>query len=261
MTDDCPAVAAIRLLEELSLNAWPAFQTRYYDGWLMRFADGYTRRANSVLALYPGTLVTDEKIVECERAYTMRRQDTIFKITPTTQPADLDARLAARGYRCEAPTSVQVRKLTEVSTPSGDDVTLDVRPTAQWVEAFVRYNAIDDRHLSAIRRLLAAVPTEARFAALYDRGVIVAVALAILERGHVGLFDVVTAVSHRQRGLGTRLLLYLLRWANAAGAQGAYLQVMRDNTPALQLYAKLGYAELYSYWYRVRSPGVDRTVD
>ena len=38
----------IRTLEELSMNALPALQTMLYGGWVLRFANGYTRRANSI---------------------------------------------------------------------------------------------------------------------------------------------------------------------------------------------------------------------
>ncbi len=30
----------IKLIEELSMNAWPALQTKLFDGWVLRFADG-----------------------------------------------------------------------------------------------------------------------------------------------------------------------------------------------------------------------------
>ncbi len=32
------------MLEELGMNAWPAFQTLHFDGWVLRFADGASHR-------------------------------------------------------------------------------------------------------------------------------------------------------------------------------------------------------------------------
>ena len=45
--------AAIRALEERAFNAWPALRSAYCDGWLFRFSEGLTRRANSVNAVAP----------------------------------------------------------------------------------------------------------------------------------------------------------------------------------------------------------------
>lgn len=44
-------VAECSKLEERALNAWPGIQQAVYDGWLLRFAHGYTRRANSVVSM------------------------------------------------------------------------------------------------------------------------------------------------------------------------------------------------------------------
>ena len=30
--------AAIKMIEDFSLNAWPSHQIQYYDGWLLRFS-------------------------------------------------------------------------------------------------------------------------------------------------------------------------------------------------------------------------------
>jgi hypothetical protein len=72
---------SIRYLEELSFNAHPSLQTQYYDGWVLRFANGYSSRANSVNAIYPSTIDLKEKIEECEKRYFKHDLPCIFKVT------------------------------------------------------------------------------------------------------------------------------------------------------------------------------------
>src|SRR5947208_1902118 len=107
----------IRFVEELALNAWPCLQTIYYDGWLLRFADGYTRRANSVNPLYTSSIDLGAKIRYCEETYRSRGRDTVFKLTSAAQPENLDSILAEHGYREEALTSVQTLDLSMVEQP------------------------------------------------------------------------------------------------------------------------------------------------
>lgn len=58
-----------KFIEELSLNHWQPLSTLLYDGWVLRFADGYTKRANSIQPLYHSTCGADEKIKTCEKIY------------------------------------------------------------------------------------------------------------------------------------------------------------------------------------------------
>ena len=43
----------IQRIEELSMNALPALSTVLVNGWVIRFSDGCSKRANSVNPIYP----------------------------------------------------------------------------------------------------------------------------------------------------------------------------------------------------------------
>src|SRR5688500_14558883 len=101
----------IRRIEELSLNAWPCLRQIVHDGWLLRFADGYTGRSNSVQPLYDGESDARAKIESCEQAYARVGIPCLFKMTDAARPAGLDARLESLGYRAFNHTSVQVLDL------------------------------------------------------------------------------------------------------------------------------------------------------
>jgi len=61
----------------------------------------------------------------------------------------------------------------------------------------------------------------------------------------------VTAPEHRKKGYGTHLISSMLGWARESGARHAYIQVVERNSPARRLYGKLGFQEMYRYWYRI----------
>lgn len=242
----------IRTLEEISFNAWAALQTVYYDGWLVRFANGYTRRVNSVNPIYPSALAADAKITRCEQLYNQRGQRTVFKMTPAVFPDTLDDLLAQRGYTKEALTTVQLAPLNNLPVPERPADLLTNAPTKDWLDAFCRLNTIDPRHRPTMEHMLASVVPHCAFIALHHENEIAAVGLAVVDGAYVGLYDIVTDARWRGRGLGTQLVLNLLHWGKAQGAQTAYLQVMANNNPALRLYHQIGFRDLYPYWYRVK---------
>lgn len=85
---------------------------------------------------------------------------------------------------------------------------------------------------------------------LQDGGKVVTVGLGVCDGKWVGLFDIVTDERYRRQGFGRAMVENLLAWGRMNGAQRAYLQVHRQNDPALALYDKIGFREVYRYWYR-----------
>jgi N-acetylglutamate synthase len=249
----------IRTVEEISLNAWPAHQTLVDQGWLLRFAGGYTRRANSVNPIYAvdgdDAQAVINRIERCERIYRVRNQPTIFKMTPLVQPPRLDEILAERGYTFEAPTGVRLRSLAEFSPESPGNVEIQIErcPSATWIETFAHFSDLHEGQRLALSGIVANIVPLVGFVTLCVEGRPVACGLGVLEREMIGLYDIVTAPTARGQGYGTQLLHALLAWGKTNGAQHAYLQVMNTNLPAQRLYDRLGFCEIYQYWYRVRS--------
>lgn len=243
----------IRFVEELSINALPALKNLQYDGWLLRYANGYTRRANSVQPLYPSSIPLDEKIDYCEQIYHTWGIPTVFKMTEASLPNGLDAILAERGFEYHDGAIVNLCPLLSVTEPSTHqeaDISAEVAP--EWIADYGRLNQLRDHQRDAMHEVLRRLVTPAGFVTLHRDGVAVAIGLAVLERGYIGIFDIVVDPKHRGQGLGRQLMLHLLHWGKRNGAVQAYLQVSPTNTPALNLYGGVGFRESYRYWYRVR---------
>ncbi len=244
----------IRHFEELSLNALPSLETIYYDGWVLRFAGGYPRRANSVQQLYPSTLPLDEKIAYCEAQYDARGFRTVFKFTAHA-PRDLEAPLRARGYVTDSETCVHTLDLAALDAqpptppPASIETLIESRLSEDWFADCARLNAFPADRAGSMEAIFAQIPVTAGFARLRRDGETVALGLGVLDQGWIGLFDIVTAESARRQGIGSALIRQMLGWGRQRGARGAYLQVVSNNAPALALYAKLGFAETYRYWY------------
>ena len=240
-------------LEELAMNAWPALQTVLYDGWIVRFAKGYTKRANSVTPLYPSTLWLDEKIHTCEQLFKKQKLRPTFRLSQATDISEIDARLADRNYERIDTTSVQTVDLYEIDVEQSKHAYLlpDYSGMESWLSSFHTLSSNHRPDDVTHKEMLSNIKGKTGYMVIIDEGELVACGLGVVERGYLGIFDVVTAVSHRNKGYGTELMTSLLAWGKDCGADYSYLQVMTNNQSALNLYAKLGYKEQYQYWYRV----------
>jgi ribosomal protein S18 acetylase RimI-like enzyme len=240
-----------RRIEEASLNAWPALQQMLFDGWLLRFTKGYTKRANSVNPLCGSSMNAEEKIELCERLYAEKAQPAIFRLTPLASPGDLDHILARHRYRHIDLTSVQHLDLRSQAMQAEPSVELRHATVDNWLDTFCRLSAAPRAQHHTHQEILQAIPAKRLLAVLADSDTIVACGLGVLEHEYFGLFDLVTDPQQRNKGYGAKLVVSMLRWAQEHAAAHAYLQVMQSNAPAQHLYAKLGFEEVYQYWYRV----------
>ncbi len=239
-------------MEELSLNHWPSLSTLLYDGWLLRFANGYTKRSNSISPIYGSTYDLDHKIDECERMYIEHQLRPTFKITPFVQPANLDYILAEKGYSVVDLTSVQTKSLVYIQEPALHSVKICTELQNEWLEDFCRLSSTEKNLQPTITRMLTNIKTKMGYISLYEGGKVVACGFGVIERAYIGLYDIVTDEHYRNRGFAEQLIWHLLQWGKQNGAEHSYLAVVANNEPARRLYSKIGYSEVYTYWYRVK---------
>ena len=245
-----PTLVLVRGLEERAFNAWMPLETMLVDGWVFRFADGYTKRANSVNAWNPrmGARAAADM---ARPIYAARRLPLIFRLSPLA-PRSADSELADDGFRDLDETEVMTAPLSALQTgPVDPNFTISKAPDAIWSEGFAAANRVPDRHRKTHDAMLARVRNPVAFASLQINGRPLAYGLAVAERGYVGLFDIVTAPEARRQGAGRRLVLGLLDWGRRQGATQAYLQVVATNAPAIALYRDLNFSSVYRYHYRV----------
>jgi len=249
---DAPPTATLaRRIEDAGLNASAPPQQAYVDGWLLRLSPGKAKRARCINALQRGHLSLDIMLSRCRGAFASAGLPLIVRITPFTQPPDLDAELAARGWRRFDETLVLACvHLPETAPPLPAGVRLQAVGPAEYAEVVGQLRGTPPDQIAAHFERLAAsrVPYQGY---LLRRGeALLACGQIALEDGLVGLYDIFTPEGQRGRGHGRRLCEALLQRAVEQGARHAYLQVDEANAPALRLYQGLGFVPAYRYHYR-----------
>src|SRR5436309_104821 len=88
--DGTVELADARRLEEYSLNASGAFQSLLYDGWLLGYRPGPTKRLRCVNPFYASSLPIAQKIDYCVSFYRAAGLPPLFRLLPFSQPPELD---------------------------------------------------------------------------------------------------------------------------------------------------------------------------
>jgi len=258
-----PIVSALQWrVEEACLNAWPALREVLLDGWLLRFSEGLTRRANSANALTP---VGNPALTKCQCLYRRLGLPTIFRVLSFADPA-IDQQLAKAGYTSEGESCVLYGKIDELEAVPDAEVGLASVATAEWFAAMSALQSHTPDQALIYRRIAPRTPSPWRsrnvgqlaiptvFALLSANGQPVALAYGAFHRGLLCYESVITDRRRLRQGYGRRIVAALAAWAKENGGHGACLQVEANNLPARALYDAIGLKrELYRYHYRRES--------
>lgn len=254
---DAPPTATLaRRIEDAGLNASAPPQQAFVDGWLLRLSPGKAKRARCVNALQRGRLPLRDMLARCRAAFASSGLPLIVRITPFSQPADLDAQLAVFGWHRFDETRVLARvHLDDLPPPDARLRRVDAALYAQTVGG-LRGSPPGQIAAHAERLQQSRVPYQGHL--LEDeRGQLLACGQIALEDGLAGLYDIFTPPAQRRLGHARRLCLALLHAAREQGARHAYLQVEDGNAGAISLYEGLGFQLAYRYHYRSEVPNVE----
>ena len=245
-------------IEDAGLNASAPPQQLWLDGWLVRFSPGKAKRARCINAVASGHLPVAQRLQQAQAVFDQAGLPLVVRITPFTQPVDLDGTLASLGLQAFDDTLVLVGDLArmDLSPTCPDAIQAAPAGSAEYAHTVgeLRGSPPDQQRAHAERMDHSPVPYQGW---VLRRGAeVLACGQAAREGDRVGLYDVFTAPAARNQGLALALCADLLRRAAAEGARAAYLQVDAHNAPALAVYRKLGFVTGYRYHYRAVDPAL-----
>ena len=250
-----PNAISIEGLEGLMVGGMPPLESAHIGGWLLRAANGYTGRANSVLPLGDPGMPLDAAIEQVIEWYAERNQPALVQVPHATgaDPTDspLGALLAQQDWHFFQSTLVMTKATSDDETAEGGARAADFRtevrddPTEDWWHT-VSPRALD--HRDTLGRMLERIRPAAYLTAYLDDRPIGHLRLALADSWS-GIFDVHTEPAARGRGIARGLMRDAERIASERRIPLQCLQVSADNDSAVGLYQSLGWRVHHEYHY------------
>ncbi|OWR27113.1 hypothetical protein CDO73_22950 [Saccharibacillus sp. O23] len=257
-----------RLLEQLTIEAWPPVVREPLDGWMLRASAGVSRRGNSVwtAAPFPVLGAEDNDWLERAEAFAARHGISSCFYVSETSPDGLDTLLDAAGYRLAEPcylmagsAELALRLMSERPTNAANaemrihlPEAEDRQVNAAWMQDFLAFKKMSAEQGEAYAAIFGGIAAQHTFARISIAGETAALATAVAQGRYAYVSNLMVAPQFRRRGLAASMMTKLIRWAADRGAEELYFQVLQDNRPAIALYEQLGFEIVARHHYRVR---------
>jgi ribosomal protein S18 acetylase RimI-like enzyme len=240
---------ALLRIERAAVHSWPALETANIDGWLWRYSSGGSLRANSIAAFAFNGADVERAIGKAERRYHARGAPARFTVSDVSQPADLDARLAARGY-AKGQQHVTMAKQVSATAVTPSDVTQSLDASPEWLTVYLGGLGPDRGPVAP--RILAALPSARAFFACKHDDRVVSSGLSVTCDGLASVQCMASVPAARRRGGASAILVAIEAWARARNCSHLYLQAEASNEPAIALYRRFGFAIAGRYHMRTK---------
>lgn len=250
-------VKEVKRFQEFLMNAWPAEQYFFLNGWILRFTKGVTYRANSVIPInYTGNSARIENDLEIvENAYRSFNLPTIFTMHEYFEPKELDRTLRNRGYIEQDRTNallMQVQKLDIKNVNSKFSYEIHnerVREFSSLLAKFTKRDKFQQEIIEEITNRII-VPKKCFVVAKWQGEPIGTLMGVLNPHGYFYVADVLVIPEFRRQKIASSMLKTVIKeWAILNGAEYIWLQVELQNLNAMKLYENLGMNKVYSYYY------------
>jgi ribosomal protein S18 acetylase RimI-like enzyme len=236
-------------VEAAAVRSWPALETADLDGWLWRHASGGSLRANSVSALSFRGADFEAAVREAESLYRAKGAASRFTICEVSEPADIDARLAAKGYARGDDHATMVKEI-DGSARAPAEVGLSADPTPDWLAVYLAGLSPNRREVAPA--ILAGLPARRSYFLCRRAAAVVGSGLSIADGTLASVQCMATLGSARRQGCARAVLSAIEAWAASQGCTHLYLQAETANTPAIALYESVGFRVAGRYHVRTK---------
>jgi len=247
----------VRCLQENLINSWPAQYYFFHNGWILRFNDGVTSRANSVIPLnyYGNKTIIYKDIETVERAYQKYNLPTVFMMHDFHKPSYLRNKLIERGYMefdFTIGMGCHIKDIKSLKVNNIITYSLYNERTTEISDFLAKYSARPKDQQIIIREITQRIkiPKKCFILARHQEKIIGTLMGVLDQKGILYLADIVVDPNHRRKGIAISLFYKAtIEWALPKNAKFVWLQVEIVNINAIKLYKKLGLKELYNYHY------------
>jgi len=251
------SIREIKAFQEYLMNSWPAKHYYFLNGWILRFNDGVTSRANSVFPInYTGTQKTlDTDITMVEEAYKEYGLPSIFTMYEFHEPINLKDKLIDRGYYVFDHTRALGIEMENIHTMSTIDhfnysfhgTRINEIPTL--LSRFTKRNEKEQKIIQEINDRII-VPKKCYILTEHKNEVIGTLFAVLIPQGFLYVGNVFVHPDFRRQNIATNMIIKLINeWGRSNGVKVIWLQVEKNNIGALNLYEKFGMEKIYDYYY------------
>ncbi|MEV8597166.1 GNAT family N-acetyltransferase [Streptomyces sp. NPDC052012] len=244
--------ASYEELARVAARAWRPVESERLGEWELRAAEGFTRRANSVLPLGDPGMPLDAALDAVRRWYGERGLPAYLQTATGAEGTQelLCAELERRGWVREVTAELWIGGLAPLADlgPEPSGVVLSREAGEAWLARYRR------KGVSRVALQVLGGGPSVWFATVPgDAGVPAAIGRCVVDGRWAGFAAVEVDPERRRQGLATAVMAALARQALAEGASAAWLQVEEDNGGARAMYERMGFMAHHAY-HHYREP-------